>query len=189
MADLRDLAEHFDKGEDFYLRLFGRAYDIEMTKEEDDQGVVTSLRTRRIEKDADLALAYDLLVLMRKTLGYCADQFKAYGMVEKHRIEHEHLTLVEKQDLVANMERNLGISGVIERVLTEAPKSTVTDWKPIATAPQSGRPIRLLGKREDGSTYIETGRWANIVWSVEQQKGFQAPTHWTELEALPEGYA
>jgi hypothetical protein len=189
MADLRDLAEHMDKGENFYVRLFTRAYDIEMTTQEIGEGLVTNIRTRRVVKDDDLAQAYELLVLMRKTLGHCANQFKAYGTVEKHRIETEHLTLVEKQDLQANMERNLGIAGIIESVLADTPEPSAHDWKPIATAPQSGRPIRLLGKREDGSTYIETGRWANIVWSVVLLKGLQAPTHWAELEALPEGYA
>jgi len=188
MADLNDLADHLDKGENFYVRLFSRAYDIEMTKEEDDQGTIINVRTRRVEKDRDLAQAYALLVLMRKTLDHCANQFRAYGMAEKQRIEREHLTLVEKQNLTADMERNLGIAEILGRVLSDTPGQLPNDWKPISTAPQSGRPIRLLGKREDGSTYVETGRWANIVWSVEQQKGFQAPTHWTELETLPDGY-
>ena len=188
---LKDLAENLEKGDSFYVRLFSRAYDIEMTQEiDDDTGRITSTRSRLHVKDEDLAQAYRLLILMRKTLGHCANQFKRYGESEHHQLDTATLTLVERDQLADKIDRNLGIAGIIERLLDGTPELPANDWKPISTAPQDGRPIRLLGKREDGSTYIETGAWANIAWSVEHgAKGTQAPTHWMELEALPEDYS
>jgi hypothetical protein len=177
-----------DKPYTLYERLFMRAYEIELTQIEDDAGKLVDGKSRVVPKDSDLVQAYQLLIAQRHVLLLCARQFRRYGDDEQRQLDNSHLSMVESQGLKARIERNHGIAGIIEGLISTSPAVPPDDWRLIKTAPQDGRPIRLLGKREDGTTYIETGRWANIAWSVEQQRGHQAPTHWMEIERLPEGY-
>lgn len=187
--DLHDVATALVKPEmNLYERLFMRAYDIEMVQEMDEHDQVTAMRSRLVPKDDDLVQAYRLLIEMRKTLDLCARQFRTYGRTEQHRRATEHLSLVENIKLRESEDRNLGIAAIVENMLADAPQLPAGGWQPISTAPQDGSPIRLLGRMEGGQPYVETGRWANIVWSVQSKPGYGPPTHWMMLEALPETF-
>src|SRR5262245_43392888 len=126
-----------------YERLFMRAYDLQWGED----------GTKLIVQDADIEHAYKLLITMRNTLRLCAEQFTRYGDDEKAQLDSSHLSLVETMRLTENMNRNHGIAGLLKQLLETSPKPTSVGWKDIATAPQNGRRIRLLGRTENGAVY------------------------------------
>jgi len=178
-----------------YERLALRAFDIEMTRtvedgqDPDDLSIPGTVFTRMVPKDVDLAEAYDLLKRMRQALILCERQFRFYGDEHASKLDGAtHLSLVERRELEADRDRDLGIARVLGHLIADSPQPQATGWQEISTAPQDGSSIRVLGKTDAGKTYVETAHWWNIRWSIENVTGFRAPTHWAPLERLPEGY-
>ena len=178
----------------FYEKLFMLGHDIELTRTvEDDQdpedlSVPGYVSQRIITKEPTLALAYHLLVQMRGALIQCMNQFMWYGNESDQQLQTAHLSLVERQDLEGKRNRDLGIAKALNAIITDTPSMPDSEWQDIATAPQDGRPVRLLGKYFNGRPYIETGRWDNIKWSVESTTVNGPPTHWKPLDRLPKDY-
>jgi hypothetical protein len=158
-----------------YERLHLKAYKIDRRK------ASTTLR------DSDIAEAYRLLIEMRNALALCERQFRHNGEGLKGQLGG-HLSLVERQKLEGEIERNLGIADVLAQLIRTSPELPAQEWRDIKTAPQDGSHIRVLGRRDDGSVYQETTRWWNIRWAVELMHGYGKPTHWLPMEGLPEGY-
>ena len=168
-----------------YERLFMRAYTVTLTRTGEEERITQKITVA----DQDVADAYRLLLLMRSALIQCENQFRYYGQGHEGALNSQHLSLVEKRDLETKRDRDLGIAGILHNLVADTPQVPADDWLSINTAPQDGRLIRVLGKRKDGQPYVETTRWANVCWSVENIPQYGPCTHWQPLEQLPEGYA
>lgn len=166
-----------DRPLNLYEKLHALAYDVAQNLSGETVSTVI---------DPDMVEAYHTMIKMRWALITCRDQFAYYRGIDENHLS-DTMTLVEAKALKERLQRHEQLVLMIDELVRPTPK--VVDWMDISTAPQTGKPIRLLGKRDDGSTYIETGAWANILWSVEQLRGHRKPTHWRHLEGLPEGYS
>lgn len=166
-----------DKPLNLYEKLHMLAYEV---------AEVAGGESIAVVRDPDMVQVYHTLIRMRWALLTCRDQFTTYlNIDEDHR--EDSMTLVERQGLNERIERHTHLVKTLNGLIKSIPELPGA-WLDIATAPQTGKPIRLLGKRSDGTTYIETGRWENILWSTQRISGYEKPTHWMALEALPEGY-
>lgn len=176
----------------FYERLFAKAYDFEITNTWDEtkgeteaEGKVT---TRRITKDPDIELAYNTLIEFRRAIVICVGEFKR--LANEHRNAAEAMqTMVDRQKEQLLYERFHGIAQSLGYIIGPEPDLR-SIWMEIATAPKD-KTIRLLGKKLNGTTYLETGFWVveEGRWSVEVDMTRGVPTHWTTLEErLPAGY-
>jgi len=67
-------------------------------------------------------------------------------------------------------------------------KAQIPQWREMASAPKDGRDILLMGGKNSGR-WIRTGYWARRTggWCVDVVggSGFDAPTYWCPLPALP----
>lgn len=160
-----------------YERLYMRGYRRETL------GDVKTMAVR----DAECVEAYQLLRRMRAALILCADVFNDYAKTDEPQLEG-HLSLVERQAIELRIAKHQQIALHLNQICLDHPAPVEHGWLPIDTAAQDRQPIRLLGKYDDGRTYVETGYWDNIQWSVQAIKGARPPTHWAPLEARPEGY-
>jgi len=182
-----------DRELSFYEKLFMLGHDIELTRtvegdqDPDDLSVPGHVTQRIVTKEPTLALAYHLLVQMRGALIQCLNQFASYAAESESQLQSAHLSLVERQQLEHKRDRDLGIAKALNTIIVETPALPDTEWQDIATAPQDGSLIRLLGKYFTGHPYIETGRWENIKWSVTSSVN-GPPTHWKPMDRLPQGY-
>ena len=164
------------------LNLYEKLHILAYETHEDDGGTASN-----IVRDPDMALVYHTMIRMRWAMVMCRNQFDTYVMIDEDHLG-DTMTLVEQQALDERLKRHRGLVKTLDNLIRTTPELPASDWQDIATAPQNGKPVRLLGKRDDGSTYIETGAWANIQWSTELIRGHRPPTHWMHLEQLPEGY-
>ena len=178
----------------FYEKLFMLGHDVELTnivegdEDPEDLAVPGYVTQRVVTKEPTLALAYHLLVQMRGALIQCMNQFMWYGNESDQQLQTAHLSLVERQDLERKRDRDLGISRSLNALISDTPVMPDSEWRPISTAPQDGSYIRLLGRRSDGRPFVETGRWTNICWSVQNLNQLEIVTHWKPLDRLPKDY-
>lgn len=167
----------------FYERLFAYGHKVHITT--NDKGEVT-LRLVEITHD-DLALAYDIIMKMRNGLKLARIQFLYYA--DQHRAKQgSHMSLVEQQQLEEKIQRNQGIADALQALLGDSPVLPETGWLDIKTAPRDGSHIRVLGRKRDGKSYVETSYWWNVRWAIELKDGYGTPTHWQQIEQLPQGY-
>jgi hypothetical protein len=164
----------------FYERLFERAYDIRLDESGDfERGI----------KDPELARAYQTLIEMRGYLVQCASVFQSTAQEAAAEMENASaLSMVERQTLERKVHKYQSMTRLLQDLIDKNPKLSETRWKPISGAPQDGTPIRVIGRRRSGEVYCETTRWRAIAWEIEQTGEHLAPTHYQELEQLPEGY-
>lgn len=170
--------------EDAYTRIFERAYDVSMVADPE----TSEPSMRKIIKDADLDILYEALKRSAVALEVAREMFTEYAGYHRAKLDGL-LTLVERIDVEKKAVRNEVLAQMMRGVLLGRHQGAVGEkvWFPIDAAPQHGD-LRLLGRRIDGGTYIETGRWELTKWSVESREGFKAPTHYALLETLPTEY-
>lgn len=170
--------------EDAYQRIYVRAYEVSMVTEA-GTGIVSMVKTI---KDPDLDVLYQALQRSARALEVAREIFTEYGRAARAELE-TLLTLVERQQVEAKAERNEVLAQMMRGVLLGRHNGIAGRrvWHSIPSAPQQ-QELRLLGKRDDGTIYIQTGRWENTQWSVEAIPGFRAPTHWALMEELPQEY-
>jgi hypothetical protein len=155
-----------------YERLFAKAYS-------------TTLDGKRKVRNVDLATAYRLLLDQRRALIFARYQFVLNADEEREKLAGLN-SLVERQVCQRRINRDQGIADSLGKLVEQNPEPPKSAWLPVDTAPLDGRPIRVAGKLDTGAPYIETTRWANIRFQIEELRGYLRPTHWQPLEEMPD---